>query len=129
MAAALVSVWRAAPAMDVTAPEPSFVQDGDRLWVAYRTRRRDHFAVLRFSGVDAFAFEHDRLHTHPLFGRGLDFHTVHQVRDEAAQAGGLRYWVLTFGDDVLGVWARRAEVVVRAIRAPGPDHALASLRT
>jgi len=58
--------------MDIGAPQPSFAQDGERLWLAYRTHRGDQFTVLRFEGVHDFWFgdtSDERLASHPLASR------------------------------------------------------------
>src|SRR5439155_912680 len=56
MSTVRLSLWTAPPTMDIAAPQPAFARDGDRVWLAYRTHRGDHFAVLRFDGVREFSF-------------------------------------------------------------------------
>ncbi len=131
MSTVRLSLWTAPPTMDIGAPQPAFARDGDRVWLAYRTHRGDHFAVLRFDGVREFSFgdpNDERLDTHPLYEVGLRPYQFHEVHDEATSGAALRRWIVTFHDDTLEVTARQADIVVRAIQARSADDALAAVR-
>lgn len=123
-----VTVWADPPRMSVGVPQPSLRSQGDELWVSYRiTRSNDHFAVVRFSGLEGWTMGppgDDRLDTHPLWGLGLEFYAFHEIREPGRVSHGPRRWVVTFHDDTLDVTARDAEVVVRAIQARDADSAL-----
>lgn len=117
--------------MDAGAPHPVAEREDDVLWVAYRTHRGDHFAVLRFSGVREFTAEDHSgkwLDTHPLYGVGLRLNAFHEVHDETLTVRGSRRWIATFPDEVLDVTASDVKIVVRAIQAQSTAHALAAVR-
>lgn len=111
--------------MDPRAPQLCVLSQGDVLWLSYRTRRADHFAVLRFSGVEVSRF-----------GESLDPGLLARLRDAsflavgdpALHRSGLGRWVAAFGDEVVDVTAREAAVVVRAIEARDGGSALAMVR-
>jgi hypothetical protein len=112
--------------METGAPEPVVQREGDRAWVAYLARDPDFpgwehpsvteyldahpgepFGVLRFDGVTDCALgppSDERLHEHPLYGRGLDFYEFHRVR--SPQEAGR--WIVTFHDETLEVHAQSA---------------------
>ncbi len=116
--------------MNAAAPDLSVAREGEALWVAYRTARRDHFAVLRFSGVAAASIDQPRDDppADPLLSataaRPGAFHEVH----DPAVRPPLRRWIITTPDDAVAVTAREARVLVRAIQAPSASHAIGSLR-
>lgn len=100
------------PLMSADAPHPSLDRRGDDLWVAYRTRRADHFAVIRFIRVAQFV-------GHP--GEGRDVHLPLPAGSD------LRRWIIPFPGETLEVTARDAAIVVRAVQAQSGAHALAAL--
>jgi hypothetical protein len=118
--------------MDPGAPVPFLERDAAALWLAYGTQRFAHFAVIRFKEVHTFSLGDpgvESLAEHPLYSAGLEFYRFYQVHDPELARLGLKRWLATFPDDMLDVIAREAEIVVRAIQAVGPSHAIAVLRT
>ena len=127
----MISVWQAPPKMDIGASQPSTKVLDDALLVAYRTARGDHFAVVRFSGVQTWSLgppNDECTNTHPLWVDGLEFYTWHEVREPTTAGRGLRRWVATFHDDTLDVVAKEGAVLVRAIQAPDAESALAMVQ-
>ena len=123
----MIADWMDPPRMDVGAPQPFLVTSDGVAWVAYRTDRGDHFAVVRFRDVQRLTFgepNDERLNKHPLWPSGLQFYTFHVVTVPELEREGLRRWVVTFHDDTLDVVAREADVVVRAIQAADARRAL-----
>jgi hypothetical protein len=118
--------------MEIGAPQPSFERLGDAVLVAYRiSRPDDHFAVLRFNGVQDLTFgdpTDEALETHRLFSAGLQPYRFQEVHGEPDVPAGLRRWIITFHDDTLEVTARSAEVIVRATDAQSAAHAIAAAR-
>jgi len=96
------------------------------LWLAYRTERPDHFAVVRFSGVvDWTVCGPDDADLPPeIAPRGLEPCAFHELASPDSPRGGVRRWVVTFPGELLEVAARDAELVVRAIQATDARHAL-----
>lgn len=86
-------------------PDPAVRMDGGTLWVAYRTPRGDHYAVLAFRGARPPA------------------------EDPAATRPPERIWAIPFPDEPLIVSARSADVVVRAVQARDAESALAMVLT
>lgn len=130
MVSPLVSMWSAPPRMESGAPDPCLERRGDDLWIAYRTRLDDHFAVVRFVAVREYAFgdsSDEAVHSQARYFAGLERQSFHEVNDQLLAGSGLHRWVVTFGDDTLDVTARRAAIVVRAVQAPGASHVLAAL--
>lgn len=126
-----VTVWSGPPEMDVTAPQPGFEREGDVVWVAYRTARTDHFAILRFTGVCKLFFgdpNDETLETHRFYPSGLRPYQFHEIKDDPDLDAPLCQWVITFHDDTLEVTATNAEVLIRATRAPSASHAIAAIR-
>lgn len=131
MTTPLINVWFDPPKMDIGAPHPLAERAGDVLWLAYRTRGGDHFAVLRFTGVREYSLgdpNDERLDTHPLFTSGLQFYAFHEVREDALVTAGLRRWIATFHDDTLDVTAHSVEIMVRATKVQTAARALALVR-
>ncbi len=95
--------------MHPRSPDPAIRLDGSTLWVAYRTPRADHCAVVVFRGVASHGF--------------APAGTLQAA--EAAGAAGSGRWRLEFPGDALLVAAERAEIVVRAVQAHDPAAALA----
>jgi len=135
----MLNIWSDPPPIDVRAPEPALLVEGHQLWLAYRTRRQDHFAVLLFSGLVRLSFGRpgdDTLSGHPLLAAGLEPCRFSELtrgnmamgadRDEARS--GVRRWMAPFHDDLLDVQATTAQVVVRAVEAPDAPGALAAIR-
>ena len=116
--------------MDTGAPEPVIVREADRLWVAYRAHNPDFpgwndpcaaeylaahpgepIAVLVFEGVSEYRFgapSNERLHEHPLYRRGLNYHQFHRVRYQGETAS---VWIVTFHDQTLEVSADAASAI------------------
>jgi hypothetical protein len=118
--------------MEPGAPDPCLELRGDDLWIAYRTRPDDHFAVVRFVAVREYSFGDPGdqvLQSHALYSAGFERQSFHEVNDQHLAGSGFRRWVVTFGDETLDVTARGAAIVVRAVQAPGALHVLAALRT
>ena len=131
MTATEVLIWPDPPKMDIGAPHPRVERDGDTLWVAYRTQREGHFAILRFSGLQDLTFggpNDEALDTHPLYSAGLQFHGFHEIHDPVLEEAGFRRWIIAFHDETLDVTALVAAIVVRAVQAITATHALAALR-
>ncbi len=127
----MITLWREPPKMDPAASQPSVLSQGDALWLSYRTSRTDHFAIIRFSRVEAYRLgdpDDPSLPTRPLWGEGLEPNSFHEVSSPELRLKGLRRWVVTFRDETLDVTAREAGVVVRAIQARDGDSALAMVR-
>ncbi len=112
--------------MSPSTPDPVALSRGSALWLAYRTTREDgHCAVLLFHGVETYSVgppNDERLEHHPLFVEGLRSYGFHTL--PSAGPPGLRRWVITFHDETVDVTAATAEVVVRAVEAIDPRHAL-----
>jgi hypothetical protein len=126
-----VTIWPDPPGMSTGAPHPTFERDADSLWLAYRTYREDHFAVLRFVGVRAVFFgdPNDQApNTHRLYAAGLDRHAFHEVHGDPAVKPPLRRWILIFHHDAFDITAQGVEIVARAIQAPSAGHAIANVR-
>ncbi|HTO73569.1 MAG TPA: hypothetical protein VMJ30_07115 [Gemmatimonadales bacterium] len=117
--------------MDAGAPQPAIVAEGDALWLAYRTHRGDHFAVLRFRGLRNLALgepNHGRVNGNTRSASGLNFYAFQEVTNPGADGADLRRWLVTFRDETLDVTALAAEVVERAIEAADSASALAMVR-
>jgi len=113
--------------MDIGGPHPSTLYQGESLWVAYRTNRGDHFAVIRFSGVTTWTLGYpndEALDTHQRWNQGLKTYSFHEVREPELLSRGLRRWIATFPDDTLDVIGRDAAVLVRAVQARDAQSAL-----
>lgn len=126
----IVEIWAGPATMDTGAPEPVLVREADRLWVAYRAHdpdfpgwnhpsageyldahRGEPIAVLVFEGVCECRFgppSDERLHEHPLYGRGLDYYQFHRVRSRSETAS---LWIVTFHDQTLEVRADAATAI------------------
>jgi len=118
--------------MSAGAPPPCVERRGEDVWVAYRTRADDHFAVVRFTQVHNFTFgdpNDETLDSHSLYSAGLGFYGFHEVADPLLAGSGLRRWIVTFHDDTLEITARGVAIIVRAVQAPSAEHALAALTT
>jgi len=116
--------------MSAGAAQPWVERRGDDVWVAYRTRADDHFAVVRFTQVRDFTFgdpNDETLDSHSLYSAGLGLYAFHEVADPLLAGSGLRRWIVTFPDDTLDITAREVAIVVRAVQAPSAEHALAAL--
>lgn len=122
-----VEEWVGPPPMDTGAPEPLILREGDTVWVGYRAHNPNFpgwddpsvidymtrnpgepFGVLRFDGVVGCSFGapgEDRLHEHPLYGRGLEFYGFHRVLNPT---DGTARWIVTFHDETLDIRARGA---------------------
>jgi hypothetical protein len=126
-----ITEWLDPPRMDIGAPEPTIERDGENLWVAYRTQREGHFAVLRFSHPGAFSVgepSDETLDSHPSYRAGLQCRGFHELHSASLRASGNRRWIITFHDETLDVTARNAAIVVRAVQAVNGAHAIAALR-
>ena len=115
--------------MSAVAPAPAVLSSDGSLWLAYRIARDPHHcAVLRFRGVEQYAWGappavHGLEETDPV-PQG----SFYEVPSGAGTEGrAARRWLITFPDAVLDVRAADAEVVLRAVAALGPAHALAAL--
>ena len=139
---AIIEIWAEPAAMDTGAPEPLLVREADRLWVAYRARDLgfpgynhpsaaeylaahpgDPFAVLLFEGVSECRFgppSNERLHEHPLYGRGLHFYQFHRVRYRGEAA---TLWIVTFHDQTLEVRGNTASAMAMRF-VSGPEDAI-----
>ena len=127
----MISVWEAPPKMDIGAPQPGTKVLDDSLLVAYRTVRGDHFAVVRFAGVQAWSLgppNDEGLGAHPLWDGGLELSTWYEIREPTKPGGALRRWVARFHDDTLDVSAREGAVLARAIQARDAESALAMVQ-
>lgn len=126
--------WRDPPPMDIGAPEPALQLERQQLWLAYRTRRHDHFAVIRFTGVERVLLgppSAERLSAHPLYPDGLApyaFFEVLPASGSASAGRGLKQWVASFHDELLDVQATMAEVLVSAVESVDAAGALAAMR-
>lgn len=119
----MIAEWSDPPPMDMRAPQPYLVTSNGTAWVAYRTDRGDHFAVLRFRDVQRLTFgelddEHPKPHSE------LRPSHFHLLTDPALERDGLRRWVATFPDETLDIVALQADVMVRAIFAADSRSAL-----
>jgi hypothetical protein len=123
---ARLTVWTAPPKMNGSAPQPTIRAQTHSLWLAYRTERPDHFAVVRFSGVVHWTLcgPDDADLPPEIARRGLESCAFHELASPAPPRGGMRRWVVTFPGETLEVTARDAELVVRAIQAADARHAL-----
>jgi hypothetical protein len=123
----MIAAWVDPPPMNAGAPQPYLVTRDGVAWVAYRTDRGDHFAVLRFRDVQRLTFGEPgdgRLDEDPLRSNCPQLHTFHVVTSPELNREGLRRWVATFPDETLDVVAREANVIVRAIHAADARSAL-----
>lgn len=115
--------------MSASTPDPVFLSRGTDLWLAYRTAREDdHCAVVHFRGVTGYSVgppSDERLDEHPLYAQGLEQYRFHTLASAASSSPGR--WIITFHDETADVTAASAEVVVRAVNATDPQHALAAL--
>jgi hypothetical protein len=133
--------WDEPPAMETGAPEPFLIRDGATVWVAYHAqdpafpgwnhaevtdyleaRAGQAFGVVRFDGVADCSMgppNDERLHQHPLYGRGLRFYSFHHVRPSAA----ISRWIVTFHEETLEVRAQSA-TAAPVIFASSPGEAI-----
>jgi hypothetical protein len=99
--------------------------EGDSVWLAYRTKRADHFAVLRFSGVTEWTML-GPVEAHqgpPVEGPdGVEPCGFHEV--ESPDSPDARHWRAVFPDETLDVIAHHAQLVARAIQALDAESAL-----
>ena len=86
------------------------------MWLAYRTRRGDHFAVVRFTGVVAW------FHTTPHWD--LAPGALYELPEGEPRGGDAHHWVAVAPGDAIEIAAGGASVVVRAIAARDADSAL-----
>jgi hypothetical protein len=122
--------------MDVRAPDPCVLRKDTDLWLAYRIARdRDHFAVIRFEGLEDYILgepDEEHLYEHPFFPYGLASFHFHEVLPPLLPAErasrGLRRWIANFRDETLDVVARSVTLAARAIAAADSASALASIR-
>ena len=100
------------PKMDASsAVYPTARVVGDSLIVAYHLPGCDTSAVIRFNGVNDWAYGYpndEGLQEHPLWGKGLTFYEFHEVKPSEGDA---IQWVGTFHDGTLTVRAKSVEVV------------------
>ena len=125
---ALVRIpWSAPPTVHSTAARPATRAEGDSLWLAYRTQRADHFAVVRFSGVIEWrTVGSDEGSRRARTERRAGFPepcTFQQIEGHDRRAD-VRRWLVVFPDETLDVTAHRAHLVVRAIQASDAEGAL-----
>ena len=119
--------WSGPAPMSAGSPDPFLLRDGNTLWVAYVAHDFDFpgydhpsaadyvwahpdecFGVLRFEGVTEAVLgppSDERLHEHPLYGRGLAQYEFHRLRTPASF---LNRWIVTFHDNTLAVTAADA---------------------
>jgi hypothetical protein len=112
--------------MNRSAPQLALRAQGHSLWLAYRTERPDHFAVVRFSGVvDWTVRGPDDVDLPPeVARRGLEPCAFHELVSPDPSRSGLRRWVVAFPGETLEVAARDAQLVVRAIQAADAGQAV-----
>ena len=137
---AVVEIWTEPATMNTGAPEPVLLLQEHRLWVAYRAYDPDFpgytdpaaadylaahpgepFAVLSFEGVTECRFggpSDERLHEHPLYGRGLEFYQFHRVRCPGERT---TLWIVTFHDETLEVRARTATAIAMQFVSDGEE--------
>ena len=114
--------------MSAIDPAPAVLATDGTLWLAYRIARDPHHCgVVRFHHVVRYAWGAPPA-THveevaPELPRG-GFYEVPAGSDAPP---GARRWLVTFPAAMLDVIAADAEVVMRAMAAPSPSHALAAL--
>ena len=126
--------WRDPPPMDLRRPEPTLHFERQQLWLAYRTRRDDHFAVIHFSGVERVFLgppSGERLSEHPLHPDGLAPHAFFEASAAAgsnASGRDLKRWIATFHDELLDVQGAMARVLVSAVESVDAAGALAAIR-
>ena len=123
--------WTDPPRMDCVAPQPVVASSGTDCWVSYRTNRHAHFAVLRFTSVQAYTYcERDdtRLPGGPAAGAGLNPRTWYRLDEPGLASQRLARWIATFPEAMYDVTARQAVVIVRAIEARDSASALAMVR-
>lgn len=98
------------------------------MWLAYLTGGDESgCAVVRFDGVKQHSFgppNDERLHLHPLWGRGLGFYAFHRVDD--APTGEI-HWIATFHDGTLDVVATCCRVVAAEVETEDASAALAAV--
>ena len=122
----MVTTWTEPPGLNRSAPQPAIRAQEHSLWLAYRTERPDHFAVVRFSGVvDWIVRGADDADPSPdIAQRGLDRRAFHASASLDAAGESMRRWVVAFPGETLEVAAHDAHLVVRAIQAADAAHAL-----
>jgi hypothetical protein len=133
-------LWNEPAPMETGAPRPVIATENGTAWVAYRAQDpgvpgSEHpsatpdlnsgpgepFGVLRFDNVTELVIgppSDERLHEHPLYGRGLQhyhFHRVHPSRDRQ------RRWIVTFRNGTLGVCAKTARAFPLQFTATAED--------
>lgn len=114
--------WTDPPPMHSVAPEPAVVSTGAEVWLAYRTDRGDHFAVLHFTGIDRLAFGGPG--DEPAEAAALPPRSFHAMDAPPRLPGHMRRWLITFPDETFDVVARDARIVVRAVHATDSNAAL-----
>lgn len=114
--------WTDPPPMHSVAPEPAVVSTGAEVWLAYRTDRGDHFAILHFTGTYRLAFGGPG--DTPAEAQGLAPLSFHALDAPPHLPDRMRRWLITFPDETFDVVARDARIVARAVHAAGSNAAL-----
>ena len=106
--------------MSASAPAPAVIATDGTLWLAYRIARDPHHcAIVRFHQLVEYAWgAPPAVHGDDVPG-DLPRGRFYRVRTH--------HWIITFPDGLLNVHAASGEVVLRAIAAVEPSHALAAL--
>ena len=124
----MVAVDDALPEMTVSSVGIALRRDAESLWLAYLMGGDDRgCAVVRFDGVEQHSFgppNDERLHLHPLWGRGLRFYAFHQVADAPS---GKIHWIATFHDGALNVVATCCCVMATEVDAADAEAALTAV--
>ncbi|MEP6573184.1 MAG: hypothetical protein ABJD11_10835 [Gemmatimonadota bacterium] len=132
----IIKIWDVPPTMDARAPDPCLLRSDADLWLGYRIARDpDHFAVLRFEGMQHYALaepDEGHLYEHAFFPYGLESFRFHEVLPPLLLAdqseAGLQRWIVSFREETLDVVARGVKLSARAIAAQDSASALASIR-
>jgi len=114
--------------MSATLPAPAVLSSDGTLWLAYRIARDPHHcAAVRFHDVEHYAWGASPAVHGPEQADRPPQGGFYEVASEGDAGGSIRRWLVIFPDAVLDVRAADAEVVLRAVAALGPAHALAAL--
>ena len=126
----MLKEWADPPPMSRTTPLPAVLSSDTTLWVSYRIARDPHHcAVVRFHHVEHYAWGDPPSQLGVELSGELPRGTFYEVPAGSGHAGAERgrRWLVTFPEAILEVQAGDAEVVLRAIAALAPAHALAAL--
>ena len=81
---------------------------------------------MKFEEVESFEFgppNDESLYNHPLYKKGVDYYGFYKL----GYLNDFYHWVITFHDETLQVFAKKATVIHKRIDAASAQDALSSL--